>query len=154
MKSSPDLGMSLPSTMGQSGHEMPPKYGWVCDHEEALSTTNWYLPSACTRIKSCAAAVADFQCPLKGFQGGEQKRDTLCSGKNWQDRSSDSWILSGADFMSLILVSPYIYKSTKILHGDDCSFWLAETFWKNMCLTACTLPSPQSHRCWPSPLPL
>ena len=29
-------------------------------------------------------------------------------GKNWQDRSSDSEIFSGEDFMSSILVSPLI----------------------------------------------
>ena len=43
--------------------------------------------------------------------------------------------------MSTILVSPHIWKSTKILHNDDCLMILAETFWKNMCLIACTLPS-------------
>ena len=37
-----------------------------------LSTTNWHL-SASTRIKSCAAAVADFQHPLKGVRDGEQR---------------------------------------------------------------------------------
>ena len=49
----------------------------------------------------------------------------------------------------------YLLKSrraVKILHGDDCSSWpaesfpiLAETFWKNMCLVACTPTSPKSH---------
>ena len=38
----------------------------------------WRLPSTITRIKSCATAVADFQHPLNGVQGGEQKWDTLC----------------------------------------------------------------------------
>ena len=46
-----------------------------------LSTTNWHLPATSARIKSCAAAAADFQHPLKGFQGGEQKWGTLCPGK-------------------------------------------------------------------------
>ena len=46
--------------------------------------------------------------------------------ESWQDRSSDSYIFSGANFMSPSLVSPHIYKSTKILHGDNCFLWLAE----------------------------
>ena len=37
------------------------------------TTTNGHLPSTSTRIKSCAAAAADLQHPLKGVQGGEQK---------------------------------------------------------------------------------
>ena len=41
--------------------------------EHLMSTTNWHLPSIFTMIKSCAAAAADFQRPLKGVQGGEQK---------------------------------------------------------------------------------
>ena len=52
--------------------------------------------------------------------------------------------------MSPILVSPYICESIKILHGGDCSLWLAEIC-KIMCLIACTPPSPKSHIYWPSP---
>ena len=40
-------------------------------HILKFSTTNWHLLS--TRIKSRAAAAADFQHPLKGVQCGEQK---------------------------------------------------------------------------------
>ena len=40
---------------------------------------------------SCATAAADFQHPLKGAQGGEQKWGTLCSGKNWRNSSSDRY---------------------------------------------------------------
>ena len=47
------------------------------------------LPSPSIRIKSSAVA-ADLNAPWKGFQGGEQKRGTLCWGKSWQDTSSDS----------------------------------------------------------------
>ena len=38
--------------------------------------------------------------------------------------------------MSPILVSPFIWKNTKILHGDNCSSRLAETFWKK-CVHHC-----------------
>ena len=43
--------------------------------------------STSARIKPCAAEAADLQYPPKGIQGGEKKRGTLCSGKNWQDRA-------------------------------------------------------------------
>ena len=86
----------------------------------------------------------------------ESKSEALCSwsggGGNWQDRTSDSLIFSGADFMSPVLISPHIWKSTKILHGDDCSSWLTEifmklveTFWKNMYSIVCIPPSPKSY---------
>ena len=45
--------------------------------------------------------------------------------------------------MSSIRAPSDIQKSTKILHGDDCSSGLAETFCKYMCLIACIPPSPQ-----------
>ena len=49
---------------------------------KVVSTTHWHLPSISTRIKSYAAAAADFQHPLRGVHGGGQKWGTLCSGKN------------------------------------------------------------------------
>ena len=38
--------------------------------------------------------------PLKGVQGENQEWGTLCSGKNWQNRPSDSEIFSEKYFMS------------------------------------------------------
>ena len=55
-----------------------------------LPTTNWHLTATSTRNKLSAAAAADIQYPLKGIYSGEQKWGTLCSWKNWKDRSSDS----------------------------------------------------------------
>ena len=40
-------------------------------------TTNWHVPSTSTRIKSWAAAAADFQHPLKRAQA-ENRYDPLC----------------------------------------------------------------------------
>ena len=118
----------------------------------AVSATNWHLPSTSTRTKSHAAAAADFQLPLKGVQGGEQKWGPPCSGKNWQNRSSDSHIFSGDHFMSPILASPRIWKSTQFLHGDVCSSGLAvtftrlaETFCKKICAWLHILPLHQNH---------
>ena len=68
-----------------------------------FSTTNWHLPFTATWIKSRAAAGADFQKPLKGVQGGKQKWGTLCFGKNWQNKSSDSY------FQELILWAQFLY---------------------------------------------
>ena len=78
---------------------------------------------------------------------------------NRQDRSSESQIFSGADFMSPILVSPHISKSTTILYGADCFLWLAEASWdqkfstKSMWLIACTPPLPKSHIYYPTHTP-
>lgn len=56
---------------------------------QILSPTDWHLPSAFTRIKSCAAVAANLQHPLERGSGGDQEGGALCSGKNCQDRSSD-----------------------------------------------------------------
>ena len=56
-----------------------------------------------TRIKSCTPITIDFQHfqhPLKEVQDGEQKLGTLCSGKYWKDRSSDGYIISGANYIA------------------------------------------------------
>ena len=42
-------------------------------------------------------------------------------GAGGKTGSTGLQISSGANFMSPITVSPLIEKSTKILHGDDCS---------------------------------
>ena len=106
-----------------------------------LSPTNWHLPSTSTRIKSWATSTTDLQHPLKGVPGGDQEWGILCSGRNCQNRSTDSKIVSGEWCVSPVLVSPHIQKSTKVFHGDVGSLGLAvtvmslaETFGKNMCL--------------------
>ena len=73
MESSLNLGMSLPSPAGHSGHEMPPKHGQVCGYEGTLLTGSWHSPAASTKITSWPLQTADLQHPLKGAQGGDQK---------------------------------------------------------------------------------
>ena len=54
--------------------------------------------------------VLIFNTPWKEFRV-ESRNEALCAWKkNWKDRSSDSYIqiFSGADFMSPVLISPYI----------------------------------------------
>ena len=46
-----------------------------------IGTCHWHLPPTSIRIKSRTDAAADFQHPLKGVQGEEQKWSTLCLGK-------------------------------------------------------------------------
>ena len=46
-----------------------------------MLTTNRHLPSPSPRIKSCAAAAADFQWPLEGVYGGEQKCALFAGGR-------------------------------------------------------------------------
>ena len=55
-----------------------------------VGTCHGCLPSTSARSKLWAVAAADLQHPLKGVQGGEQKRGVLHSGKNWQDEFSGS----------------------------------------------------------------
>ena len=42
-KPSSELGMSLPSNLGQNDHEMPPQVRQNLQPQGALSTTNWHL---------------------------------------------------------------------------------------------------------------
>ena len=65
-----------------------------------LSATNLHLPSTSTRIQSCATAHEQ---NLKEVQGGERKWGTLCSGKNWPNRSLDR------HFQELILWAQFLY---------------------------------------------
>ena len=47
------------------------KVGKYCQLQ--IGIFHCHLPSTSTSIKSCAAAAADLQHPLKGVQGGEKK---------------------------------------------------------------------------------
>ena len=97
MESLPELEMSIPSTTGHNGHEMPPNHGQIYDSEGALPTGNWHLTSASTKIKS-QPLQTDIQHPLRGVQVGDQKYGTLCSGTNWKNRPTDGQVFSGKDF--------------------------------------------------------
>lgn len=77
----------------------------------SLSTKNGTchgcLPSASTRIKSCAAVATDLQHALEEFKV-ESRREALCAPGNWQARSLDSQMFLGADFMNPLLISPHM----------------------------------------------
>ena len=100
-----------------------------------------HLPSASMEIQPHAAIAVDLQQPLREFR---VDWGTLFQGI-WWDRSLDSWIFLGTDFMILILASPCIYKSTKSLHGDIRSSWLAKTICKMSTGWYWTPPSPKPY---------
>ena len=77
-------------------------------------------------IEPCSAAAVDLRHTQKGVQHGEW--DTLLQ-ENWWNRSLDSYIFSETDFLIPILALSPIQKSTKSLHGDTSSLWLAEKLW-------------------------
>ena len=46
--------------------------------QQKIGIFHWHLPSTPTRIKSCAAAAADFEHALKGVQV-ESRNEALCA---------------------------------------------------------------------------
>ena len=89
MESLLDVGMSLPSTVGQNGHEMPKKYGQICRYEGALLTGRWPLPAASTKIKSRPLQNADLQHILERSLGWRQKIRHSMLWEKPENRSSD-----------------------------------------------------------------
>ena len=71
--------MSIPSTVGQIDHEMPPKpWSTLRLKGKALQTKECCPPSSCTRVRSLATAVSDLRYTLKITQGEDQD-DALCT---------------------------------------------------------------------------
>ena len=83
----------------------------------------------------------------EGVQGG--LRHSVLQGI-WWDRSLDSWMFLGTDFMISILASPPILRSTKSFHVDSRSSWLTETFVKWV-LHGTEVPFHQNLIYWLSP---
>ena len=109
-KPSSELGMSLPSNAGQSGHEMPPKVwsdlwpqGGRVNYKLALTkrTANYWTAKALAICLSGDWAPCCYSCgrstPPEGVQGGV--RCSVLQGV-WWDRSLDSWMFLGTDFMT------------------------------------------------------
>jgi hypothetical protein len=73
-----------PSTNCRDNDDLAPEMGVgraQGPHTYSLQICSYHRHVPWAPLKSCAAAAADFQHPLKGVQGGEQKWGTLCSGK-------------------------------------------------------------------------
>ena len=60
-----------------------------CVCQLQIGTCHGCLPSTSTRIKSCAAAVADLQHPLTELRM-DSRNEAPVFPKTWHDRSSDS----------------------------------------------------------------
>ena len=120
-------------------------------YQKILSATDWHLPSTSVRIQLCAA---DLQYSLKRVQGGKHTWGTLCSGKNWQGRSSDTQIFSETNFMSPILVSRKTLKSFMVGTAPHnwCKLHKTSRNLLEKCVLDCMyLFSPKSHIYWPPP---
>ena len=81
MKSLPDVGMSIPSTVGQISHEMPPKF-WLDKKGKGcgimLPTIQFYKNQA---ISHLATVVIDLHHILQGIQGKDQDEALCALGK-------------------------------------------------------------------------
>lgn len=95
------------------------------------SAKDWHLPSAFTRRKSLATAVADLQHILKRVQGGNWEMTPLCCGK---PRNRLSTFL-GRDFRAQILHF-LTFRRSLDHERRHCCLWPATTFCHSVCLTA------------------
>ena len=108
-KSSPDLGMSLLSTVGQNDHEMSPKIWsnvllWVgpVNYKLALVIDTYHLPLQ--ELNHVPLQLLIFNAAWKEFRV-DGRNKTLCA---WGKKVVDSWIFLEANFMIQILVSPHV----------------------------------------------
>lgn len=94
-KSLPDLGMRILSTIGQTGHKIPPKaWSKLRPKGKGLWNRECCSPSSSTRIKSSATAVAEQQHRAKI----RMRHSVLW--ENQQNWSSKGQIFSGKNFMN------------------------------------------------------
>ena len=135
----PDLGMSLPSAVGQIGHKMPPKSWldlwpkqgrlWTKNNKEYSSQTSY------TRVELQLTAVAYQQYTLQGMQY-EKHDEALCALDKRTPRYLNTYLrksFSDPRFLHL----PIHRKALKSLTWDSCSLWLAVIFYQDICLTTC-----------------
>ena len=115
-KPSSELGTSLSSNKGQNGHEMPPKVwsnlwpqGGLVNYKLTLTKS---IASDWTTKSSAICLYGDwtpccYSCSTvpEGVKGGA--RHSVLQGI-WWDRSLDSWMFLGTDFIISILASPHI----------------------------------------------
>ena len=111
-------------------------------------TTKVFAICLCGDWAPCCYSCGPSATP-EGAQGGV--RPSVLQGICW-DRSLDSWIFSGTDFVISILVSPHILRSTKSLHGDIRPSWLTKTPFVKWVLHGMGLPLHQNLIYWLFPL--
>ena len=84
---------------------MTPYY--IKRYQLQIGTRHRHLPSISTRIRLCTAVAADFQQPLKGVQGGEQKTGTVLREK-----------LAGKVFRQLDTFGSQFYEPISFISSD------------------------------------
>ena len=105
-KPSSELGMSLPSNLGQNDHEMPPQVRQNLQPQGALSTASWHWghcqwrnKGVCRlplwRLNPVLLRLLIFDTPW----GSSGWRQHSVLQRIWWDRYLDSWIFSETDFM-------------------------------------------------------
>ena len=107
-------------------------------------TTKVFAICLCGDWAPCCYSCGPSATP-EGAQGGV--RPSVLQGICW-DRSLDSWIFSGTDFVISILVSPHILRSTKSLHGDIRPSSLTKNPFVNWVLHGIELPLHQNFVYW------
>ena len=117
---SSELGTSLPSNTGRNGHEMSPKVwsdlwpqGGQVNRKLSLTksianewTTKAFSTCFCGDWAPCCCSCWPSPTP-EGAQGGV--RPSVLQGI-WWNRSLDSWIFSGTDFIIPVFASLFLEK--------------------------------------------
>ena len=98
------------------------------------------------RIRSSITVATDFQHTPKGIQGGDQERDTVL----WEKLAEQAFTeLVSEEFDEPNFLHHLISrKALKSWMETSCSSWLAETFYRDVDLTAHT-PLSRSYVYWP-----
>ena len=101
MESSLDLWMSLPSTTGHNGHEMPPKLGHICGYKRTLLTCRHLTLASCLyKDYIMTTASCWVSTPPERSSGWRSEIRHSALGKTQKNWPSDSQMFSGKDFMS------------------------------------------------------
>ena len=109
-----------------------------------------HLPSGSAEIEPHTAIAVDLRQTWWEFTVGA----AFCAPGNLWDRSLDSWMFLGTDFIISILASTHITRSTKSLHGDIRSSWSTRSLLKNECFMVLKCPFTKTLYIVCPPLPL
>ena len=101
----------------------------------------------CFYVEPCCYSCWPSTTP-EGVQG--EVRHSVLQGI-WWDRSLDSWMFLGTDFIISILASSHMEKNTKSLHGDIRSSWVTKKPFEKWLLNGIELTLHQNLIDWPSP---
>ena len=154
-KSWPDLGMSIPSVAGQTGHKMPLKPRAKLRPEgRSLWDNDYCPPSSPTGIQLWASVVTDLNYRSGWIQWiqGEDQREKFCTlGKLTELASGIIWHFRVKILWPQFPASSHTWKSTKTINSDVC-FQMKSNNLPERCVLDCTHRILKSQTYWP-PLP-